>query len=141
MKLRRTLRFLPALAFMALIFFFSSLPEKAVARATDPVIKQQPKALQPLKIKWLKVGHFVGYAGLGAALLYGFRPRGRKTAEPLALGVSVVYAVTDEIHQTFVTGRSAAVSDVLLDSGAALAAILVIKLIRWLVETRKPVNR
>lgn len=41
----------------------------------------------------------------------------------IALVISVLYAVSDEWHQSFVPGRSACIEDVLLDSSAVLAAV------------------
>jgi len=42
----------------------------------------------------------------------------------LAVLLAAAYAVSDEFHQIFVPGRSAALFDVALDSAAALAGVL-----------------
>lgn len=57
----------------------------------------------------------------------------------VSVPVSVVFAVTDEYHQTFVDGRSCQISDVLVDSfgvlcGAAFAVFAVLLLRRILVK-------
>lgn len=41
----------------------------------------------------------------------------------IAMGISVLYAASDEWHQSFIPGRSACIEDVLLDSSAVLAAV------------------
>lgn len=43
----------------------------------------------------------------------------------VALFISVLYAASDEWHQSFVPGRSACIEDVLLDSSAVLAAVFM----------------
>lgn len=43
----------------------------------------------------------------------------------IAMGISVLYAASDEWHQSFVPGRSACVEDVLLDSAAVLGAVVI----------------
>jgi VanZ family protein len=56
------------------------------------------------------------------ALGYGNR------AVPAAIAIG--YAVTDEIHQTFVEGRHGAPIDVLIDSAGVLLAILAVRAVR-----------
>src|SRR3954447_9666999 len=51
-----------------------------------------------------------------------------RAAIVLALGVAIGYAVTDELHQHYVSGRHATPVDVLIDSaGASIAAWLLIQ--------------
>lgn len=127
------LRWLPATFFAAAIFVFSSIPGKEVSDSFDslsvavqiisPTVLQTP-VFSP-KIEWLKVGHGIGYLCLGFTVLYALTARSRWS--PLtALAICLLYAVTDEFHQTFTPGRSAAGRDVLLDSLAALTGILIL---------------
>ncbi len=131
---RRTwLRWLPAIFFAAAIFMFSSIPGKevdaslnrltATAKIISPVGSPAP-VFSP-KIDWLKVGHGIGYLCLGISVLYALTARGRWSPFT-ALVICSLYSVTDEFHQTFVPGRSAAVRDVLLDSLAALAGTVIL---------------
>ena len=53
--------------------------------------------------------------------------RGR--AVPAAV-IAIGYAITDEIHQSFVDGRHAAVQDVLIDGAGVLIAIAVAHAVR-----------
>lgn len=46
---------------------------------------------------------------------------------------SVVYASTDEFHQTFVVGRDGNVIDVLIDSSGALVGIIISSIIYFLI--------
>jgi VanZ family protein len=72
------------------------------------------------------VAHFSEYALLGALWLWALYPRLRRTAWPVAAAISVAYAISDEIHQSFVPGRFSDPFDVLVDSlGIATALVLV----------------
>jgi hypothetical protein len=64
----------------------------------------------------------LGYLLLGRACLYGFKPG--KKAPWLAWGLCILYAITDEIHQSFVPGRSSRVLDVGIDALGALLGLL-----------------
>lgn len=128
MSLRRFYRFLPALLCMAAIFWFSSQPGSEVGRAVRPLYDNTPTVGASVKIPWLKIGHVVGYGALGAALLYGFEML-RKKAAINALGVTLIYAITDELHQYFVPGRSAGIRDVLIDFSAAGITILITSIV------------
>jgi VanZ family protein len=46
----------------------------------------------------------------------------------MALGLSILYAITDEFHQGFVKGRSASPLDVLIDVSGSLACLLCLLL-------------
>lgn len=43
-----------------------------------------------------------------------------------AFGLAVLYAVTDEFHQTFVSGRVGSPRDVVIDSGGALLGLVLL---------------
>ena len=72
-----------------------------------------------------KIAHTAEYALLGA-LLY------RATRRPAAaLLLASVYAVTDEIHQTFVAGRHGSPVDWLIDTaGAAIGVAIAVRVWR-----------
>lgn len=100
----------PPVALMALIFAFSAMPSDVEDRAWWDVA--------------LRKGiHFGEYALLCALLVRALR--GRLLA---AWTLTVAYAVSDELHQTFVDGRQGTPRDVLIDAAGALVAVL---LIRW----------
>lgn len=126
------LRWLPAIIFAAAIFMFSSTPGKelsnsvnSLSAAVQTISPPSPQApvFSP-KIEWLKVGHGIGYFCLGFTVLYALS---RARRSPLtALIICSLYAITDEFHQAFIPGRSAAGRDILLDSLASLAGILML---------------
>jgi VanZ family protein len=106
------LRWLPAIAIAALIFWLSSIPDLHVTRNwIDFVLR--------------KGAHMTVYAALAIALLRATRD------VRIAFVLTVAYAITDEYHQTFVRGRHGTIHDVLIDAvGAAIGLYLVRRLPR-----------
>ncbi len=99
-----------ALAWMGLIFFLSAQPDL-------------PHAPQPwLDTALKKAGHALLYGVLAYFYWGALGGDGVRGARLLAWGLAVLYAVTDEIHQSFVPGRTPAATDVVIDGvGAAVA--------------------
>jgi VanZ family protein len=86
-----------------------------------------------------KGGHIVGYALLGLAYLHAIAPRGFVPPRVawIAVLLATLYAVSDEVHQIYVPGRSAGARDVLIDAaGATLGAGL--RLLRQGRRARAP---
>lgn len=103
------LRWGPALLVMALIFFASSRTSQQIPSygIWDTLVK--------------KGAHFGGYALLGLSLLRGLDRPGRK-AVLITLALALLYASSDELHQAFVAGRHARLTDALIDLAGAGAA-------------------
>lgn len=86
-----------------------------------------------------KTAHVTEYALLALLFWRACRQPVRHDPRPwnwpqarLALGLTALYAATDEFHQLFVPGREARVHDVALDTcGAAAALLLLWALGRW----------
>lgn len=72
-----------------------------------------------------KAAHATEYAIL-AVFLYEAHSKARKHRFGRGFLICAVYAATDEVHQLFVPGRAGRVTDVLIDSAGAAAALLVI---------------
>jgi VanZ family protein len=151
---RAWLRWAPALFFAVAIFMFSATPGDEVAESFEalnttagslnatvqsgsPTVSEVP--LLPPAIDWLKVGHGIGYFCLGVSVLFALLKAPKNLVSALAL--CVFYAVTDELHQGLTPERSASGRDVLLDSLAALAGILIcLGIARWLAARRRAEN-
>jgi VanZ family protein len=108
---------LPPVLWMGVIFILSA----------QPSLPQHPEALLDLVLK--KGGHMMGY-GILAFLLWRAFSRGRGalswSALVAAFVVSVLYAASDEYHQSFVPGRNGTLVDVGFDAVGALVALLVV---------------
>ena len=73
-----------------------------------------------------KCAHFSVYTSLGFCLSTAVgRRRLFSPGSLLALGVSFLYACSDEIHQSFVPGRACMFTDVLIDTSGALTGMLI----------------
>jgi VanZ family protein len=87
-----------------------------------------------------KCGHFVGYFTLSFFLFRAWRatlrlpwaPRWAMRWATIAFFMSALVASLDEWHQTFIPSRTGAISDVMLDSFAALTAqVLIFFFLTW----------
>lgn len=81
-----------------------------------------------------KTAHFAEYALLGfllAAVCTSFY-KSRKSTLIISQICGSAYAVSDEIHQYFVPGRSCQIKDMLIDSGGVLCGIIFLLLIVFL---------
>ncbi|WP_245723030.1 VanZ family protein [Natribacillus halophilus] len=73
-----------------------------------------------------KAAHVGVYFGLGILVIHAFRVTMATRPRRLIIWAWILctcYAITDEIHQLFIPGRSGEVSDVVLDSIGALVGI------------------
>ena len=105
-------KWVPALLVMGLIFWFSSQPSSTLPNFdwADRMFK--------------KGGHMLGYGLLSLAYWYALdlKPNHRWFAWFLA----ILYAVTDEYHQSFVSGRYPSVWDVFVfDNLGALISLQI----------------
>lgn len=106
------LRSIAPLALMALIFILSAQPDL-------------DSGLGTLDLVLRKLAHATEFALLTLLWAWALRPATRLNV-PLAALIALVYAASDEFHQTFVAGRSGTPADVLIDAlgvGIALALL------------------
>jgi VanZ family protein len=114
---------LPALLMMMAIFLFS-------ARAGDIV----PMSLW--KQVLFKAGHVIGYAMLAMSYwrAFSFNPK----RQWLAWLLAVLYAITDEYHQSFVPRRHSTAFDVLVYDN--IGALVSVFLLGWLEKQKQPAS-
>lgn len=93
-----------------IIFYLSSQP----ALPTPPMFPHQDK-----------VFHFLEFAGLG---LMVFLNRDSWGGRPLPLMILLVlaYALTDEVHQSFVPGRDCSAADLAADAAGGIVSLLLL---------------
>ena len=148
---RKTVIFtLLAVLWCGFIFFLSSENSEQSSQRSDGIIRtvcetfnsdfkdyspqRQDEIISDLSF-WVRKGaHFSAYAVLGALAFQAFCFMKKKLLRSTAaVGAACLYAVSDEIHQSFSPGRSAELRDILIDTcGAAIAvciSLLVIRLI------------
>ena len=97
---------------------------------------QQAGAFALLHFIVRKLAHFSEYALLGAALRQFLWTFPLKFPGLPAWLAATLYAVLDEWHQTFVSGRAGQLRDICIDSAGALFGILVAAAITAVVLSR-----
>lgn len=135
---------LPPFAWLALIFIGSTdvLSAEHTSRFLVPLLRWIDPTIAPQTIATIhfairKLGHVTEYAILASlmwrALRLSFPSTTRLSIAIAAFGVAVLFAASDEFHQSFFTSRTASPRDVAIDSAGALLAIAVC----WFVSTRR----
>lgn len=143
--LRKTISIILLLLWMTVIFMFSSsgsvksndtsgkvissaisVKDKVTNNETKPETKK--KIVKKLNYSVRKSAHVFEYFVLGVLALNIFDAFNVKRRVLFAIILCVLYAASDEFHQLF-TGRTASVTDVLLDSAASIVGIYLLNLI------------
>lgn len=149
-----------AIVTAALIFWFSAQKGEQSQAMSDPLTVHVAKVLRPdftsmtqeartSYLEWLstiirKNAHFCEFMLLGfnlmGAMRFHFPTLSDGACRLRALGIAVLYAASDELHQMFVGERSAQVLDVLIDSAGSLAGTLVftlgLALLTWILRRK-----
>ena len=123
-------RWLPALGWATVIWTFSTgwFTGERTAAVLLPVLSVLFPGASPAELRAIhqgvrKLAHFTEYLIL-SVLLYRALRAGRRwnlRAAGLAFTLAGIYAMSDELHQWFVPGRTAAASDCLIDMSGAVA--------------------
>jgi VanZ family protein len=121
----RVLLWIPACVQMVFIFTASSVPGTAL-----------PAHL------WDKLAHLIVYAVLGVFFmlpLAGGRLSGATLrAAAIAVALSLLYGVSDELHQALVPNRTPDVMDVVADTVGATAGVVLVLVFRAAAERLRP---
>lgn len=152
-RTRLLMSVLVALAWMVFIFCMSAKDSFDSDALSDGLIDHilmllfggvDPQLARSLSFPVRKLAHFAEYAILGVLLADVFRVFALvkksclKQSGRSVLGMSQVfgawvsgtmYAATDEFHQAFVPGRSAQVTDVLIDSSGVLLGVVLFSVV------------
>jgi len=143
---QRNLLILLAVVFwMAIIFKLSAQPgeqSNILSTKVSTVIVSLAQLFRPNENVVLlnrfirKCAHFLAYLVLGIIILFAMRRIGLtgKNGVGFTLLLCIGYAITDELHQAFVPGRTAKLLDVLIDSSGASLGTGVYHLVvenRW----------
>ena len=135
-KRKRKLPLLVTAFIMVVIFTQSALPADLSKRESNAILLILMKFFsvdaESMSFVIRKCAHFTEYLMLGISLFATMReywPDKKGAGFVLPWGIGTLYAVTDEIHQYFVPGRSCELRDVLIDSCGVAAGVLIISLI------------
>jgi VanZ family protein len=133
-------RWAPVVAWAGVIFFASTswFTGAHTGSVILPVLAwlfphAHPHTLESIHAGIRKVAHFTEYLILGVLIMRALRDtRGWRLQHALmAIALATVYAVSDELHQRFVPGRTAAAGDVGVDAmGAVVGQIWIAMRVR-----------
>ena len=88
--------------------------------------------------EWAHVlAHFLEYAALAALWIWALGPVIGTRAWPVAAAIALAFAISDEIHQSFVPGRVSDPVDVIVDSAGIWAALFFAAYARGNASTRR----
>lgn len=147
-KARAAVPWLLLLIWLSVIFLFSaqgggasnSISGRVVDTILRAVDRQDSMSLYNTVNTIVRKGaHFTEYAILAvlwAKCFSGIKKIGKHSLW-LAFAASVISASFDEFHQSFVSGRTPLVTDVLIDSSGALLGIIVFAAVRHLLLRKK----
>ena len=127
---------IPVIVVMAFIFLMSTgtFSSENTALFFGPLLRFLVPDISPQMVDLVhrairKSGHVAEYFILGVALFRAFRGGSRDTRAwhwaLCSLLVGVLYAASDELHQSFVATRRASPIDVAIDSAGAVLAQIV----------------
>lgn len=157
--LKRVIAYFFTLLVMGSIFYFSAQPATKSKKTSSSITKKIVSVVtknkkisatkkKELEKKWektiRKIAHFSLFALLGICAFISasltFIKKGSHFIQKDALFSLIfclLYAISDEIHQRFVPGRSGQITDVLIDLSGSLVGILIISTILYLINRKK----
>lgn len=130
---------------MGLIFYFSSRTSTESTNQSTNVLSFFEKLFGiEISSDFLirKLAHFFEYTGLSFLFNLTLAYQNKKPFIISSVVFSSLYAVTDEVHQIFVSGRSCQIKDWAIDtSGAILGSVVFIILFLILKKLHKIINK
>ena len=108
-------RYAPPLAVMAVIFALSATPDLSSGLGGWDLLLRKLAHITVFGVLWLTLARAMRWR----------RP-------VLAAVIAILYAISDEVHQSFVEGRHGSPVDVAIDTAGIALAVLA-----WIVVTRR----
>ncbi|MCH4890660.1 VanZ family protein [Acidaminobacter sp. JC074] len=141
-NLAMTVSWLLVIGWMILIFLLSAQvadqSNELSTGITEKLFVLVGKVFKDLSLKTFnhyirKTAHFTIYLVLGLLLMHAFKVSHatRRGGVFLTFVSGMVYAVSDEFHQSFVPGRGPSFFDVIIDTSGVIVGILVFLLLCW----------
>ena len=126
--MKKRINILLVITWMILIFIMSSFNSTESSNQSNFIVNIIANIFNINNISILsliirKLAHFTEYFILGL-LVYNLI-HGNKKKAYIAVIICVLYAISDEIHQLFVPGRSCQVLDIIIDSSGSLLGIIL----------------
>ncbi|SHG36329.1 VanZ family protein [Ornithinibacillus halophilus] len=135
---------------MSVIFYLSHQPGSAsselsngvmqiVLQTIEQVVPSATFDVEQFHHFIRKNAHFFAYFVLGVLLLHALRSSGIKGWKGIiwAFCLAVLYAASDEYHQSFIPGRGPQLKDVGIDSAGAFVGIVLYMLMIAIINRKK----
>ena len=132
---RRIKDWLPVIVWAGLIFVFSTdlLSDSNTAGVVGPLLREVFPSLSGDDLErfhWLirKLGHFAEFFILAVLIVRALRDQSNENRIGIAIALTTLYAVSDELHQSVVPSRTANAMDVLIDVFGGICGTLWFRL-------------
>ncbi|MDQ0352748.1 VanZ family protein [Alkalibacillus filiformis] len=132
--MKKIVSWLAVLMWMGLIFYFSHQPGEESSELSGSVVEIVLSIVPFIDAdtEWVHIvirkgAHFFVYFILGVLVINALRISGVKLKRSVWVSILVclLYAISDEVHQLYIPGRSGEVSDVVLDTVGASFGMLI----------------
>lgn len=107
MDIKRIIKFIPSIIWMAVIFYFSSKQTTGIGTTSTN------------RFLILKSFHLIEFAFLAFLLSYAV------VKKKIVIIIAYLYAISDEVHQSFVPGRTSRFRDTLIDLVGILIGVFI----------------
>ena len=145
------LKLILVILWMIVIFSFSNQKANDSSKLSDGLILKTVRIIEKITNKEYsdeeilekfvrpvrKLAHFTIYLILGVLVYLYIKEFNISNKFIISLLICILYAISDEIHQLFIVGRSGKILDVLIDSLGSLTGIFIIKKVGRLYEKIK----
>lgn len=142
--MKRFIKLLLLILCMTMIFFFSSQASQDSSVSTSFVVRifydiykfmfsktvltiEQFSELYYMPIR--KLAHFSEFGLLGVLMYINLSDYMKSKYVVTSLVLSIIYAISDEIHQYFVPGRFCSIKDMFIDSCGIVVGIFLIHIV------------
>lgn len=131
--MKKRINILLVIIWMILIFIMSSFNSTESSNQSNFIVNIILDIFNITNIKLLsliirKLAHFTEYFILGILIYNLIHSYNKKIY--IAIIICVLYAISDEIHQLFVSGRSCQLLDILIDSIGSIAGTYLLYFIK-----------
>jgi VanZ family protein len=132
---RRIKDWLPVIVWAGLIFVFSTdlLSDSNTAGVVGPLLREIFPSLSGDDLErfhWLvrKLGHFAEFFILAVLIVRALRDQSHENRIGIAIALTTLLAISDELHQSVVPSRTANAMDVLIDVFGGICGTLWFRL-------------
>ena len=150
MKIKKIITLILIILWMILIFYLSNQIANESSKLSGGLTRKILEVLHILDGKTIeeqaiietiirKLAHFTLYAigGILILLHINLYKISDKNKVIISCSIGTAYAITDELHQLFVPGRSGEIRDVFIDSFGIIIGIIIIRLLLKMIKRGK----